>query len=452
MQRLPISGIPIDVEFVFIFSVALLSVLLFLLMFIVVLILWVRKIRHRVEKAIQAGTSEKKIFSPFINNAFAYSDVDMKEDETDFNQTLFEVNGSNTVAEGSENGPCSKITDSEGLVSSSGHEQGAQSCKVKIYKSLKNPTATDYAKLYEETLTKNACSEDAEDFIHNETDATNEQDYLVLIGGDAEQTAKKLQESQGKAQQSGNASKILNNNKVDGLVDDDTPQNEYENEYLAVIHSETTSALSEGAKNVMPQHEDESAYLVPIETLSTEKQQRRQEKDDERHSERKPKASGSLETDKRAQASAVARGGVQMAPYDGGKNSYEYVSSWVVKECRDNSQEAQYVNQEITVHTGDKGKMPSNENNDLEDHGKKVANSATTEIVQEQQNHATDEVYDVIRDGDNHGYTEVSASEATPEVIYQNQNDMEELSSTQNAAGVGSSDDGPIYANSIQQG
>ena len=397
MLRLPISGVLIDVDFVFMFSVALLTVLLFLLILIVVLILWIRKIRHRVEKAIQAGTLEKKMSSPFINNAFAYSDVELNEDETNFKQTSFEVNGSNTVAEGSGN-------DSEGLVFSSGHEQGAQSCKIKIYKSLKNPTATDYAKLYEETLTKNACSEGAEDFIHNETDVTDEQGYFVLTDEDAEQKAKKLQESQGKAQQSGNASKILNNNKVDRLVDDDTPQNEYENEYIAVIHSETTSGLSEGAKNVTPQHEDESAYLVPL------------------------------------------------PPYDGDKNSYEYVSSWVVKEWRDNSQVAQYINKESTVHTGDERKMPSNENNDLEDRGEKAANSATTENVEEQQNHATDEVYDVIRDEDSHGYLEVSHSVATLEAIYQNPEDIEELPSTQNAAGVGSSDDGPIYAYSIQQG
>ena len=99
----------------------------------------------------------------------------------------------------------------------------------------------------------------------NQADIMEKGDYLLLIGDD---NAQSTERHHVKPQHSGETSAIVMNNTVEGCTEAeaDASQYDYENEYLAVIHSESTS--SEHAKNVISPQENE--YLMPIETAATE--------------------------------------------------------------------------------------------------------------------------------------------------------------------------------------
>ena len=320
-RRRTFRTMPFDVavneDLVFKASIVLLSFLALLWMFIMIVILWLRKIQLRVDKAAKAIKSWKQDASswPHINSAFAYSAGDLNDNDTDFRQRSFEcleterehdilMNGLNK-----EPSDVSEVlvdeTDSATVFSSngqSGQEKNSETGQLKMRTGAQSPAGINYAKLREDSE-RTSCLDDEGDLIHgkhetivspqstsNQTDITDENEYLILIGGNKEQS----NEGHPAAQHKGEDSTVLKNN-IDGLMGVDASQNENENEYLAIIHTDEALVLPESTVNTMPRLEDESEYLIPMETVLAEKRHHRQEKDSEIHSEIKHKAKAVLE-------------------------------------------------------------------------------------------------------------------------------------------------------------
>ena len=311
-------NVAINEDLVFKASIVLLSFLALLWMFIMVVILWLRKIQLRVDKAAKVVKSWKQDAStwPHINNAFAYSAEDMNGNDTDFRQRSFEcletereheilINGLNKEPSGVSEVLIDE-TDSATVFSSNrqpGHEKNSETGQLKMSTVVQSPAGISYAKLREDSE-RTSCLDDEGDLIHgkhetivtqqstsNQTDITDENDYLILIGENKEQSG----EGHPEAQHKGKDSAVLKNNNIDRMMGVDASQNEIENEYLAIIHTDEALVLPESPMNTMPRLEDESEYLIPIETVLAEKRHHRQEKDSEIHSEIKHKAKAVLE-------------------------------------------------------------------------------------------------------------------------------------------------------------
>ena len=283
-------GVSVGEDLIFKVSLALLSFLSLLLMFILVVILWLKKIRRQVDKTTKALKLMANNSWPQMNNAYVYSAGDLNEDGTHLRQTSF---------------GCSEDQENEEILTNGSNAEPGEPCpesgQRKLYQSIKSPTNGNYAKLHEDSE-KTVCTAAAEDFVlknkntYSKPEAiiapqytleqtdTTDKDYVVMIGEDEGTSVKCLSDSA----HNGMNSHILENG-------DDASQNEYENEYLAVIHTDETSRLPvEVPKTKMPHQEDESEYLVPIET-PTLKGQRKQERKSDAHSERKHVTSGVLE-------------------------------------------------------------------------------------------------------------------------------------------------------------
>lgn len=303
-------NVAINEDLVFKASIVLLSFLALLWMFIMVVILWLRKIQLRVDKAAKVVKSWKQDAStwPHINNAFAYSAGDLNDNDTDFRQRSFEcletereheilMNGLNKEPSGVSEVLIDE-TDSATVFSSNGqssHEKNSETGQLKMCSAVQSPAGISYAKLREDSE-RTSCLDDEGDLFHGkhetivtqqststQTDITDEDDYLIFIGENKEQSG------------IGKDSAVLKNKTIDGMMGVDASQNENENEYLAIIHTDEALVLPESPVNTMPRLEDESEYLIPIETVLAEKRHHRQEKDSELHSEIKHKAKAVLE-------------------------------------------------------------------------------------------------------------------------------------------------------------
>lgn len=394
-----------DNDILFKCALGLLSSLSVLWLFILFITLWLCKIQRRVNKAMEAVSTGTILRMPQISPS-SYSDFAVNESDVDrtsvdagYAQERDLVNGSENLALASEDGPPEGLNS---FVGSPGDD--VTSVKRKIYKSLKCQTDACYAKLYEATPVP-----------------------------DAQNNIKKGKEKGIKGDQ-------------EEYVEMDTTQADYENEYLAVIASDTPSGVSHRAEMSKPRQGDDSEYLTPIDCVPGEKSR-------ENQTEGKNKST-SVSTSER-QDNVKATSSVK----DGAQLYYDYVNPRVLKESKgpQGSVAIPQVPLRANKNTEDEKRISCDEKeNDYlilisgeesESRGKdgddkdKLA-CATKAEPQKSRQSVSEEFYESIREGDNKSSLDKTVC-VKPEVIYQNQ--KRDLETTLN---VQYSDKTPFYENS----
>lgn len=386
-------------------ALGLLSILSVLWLFILFITLWLCKIQRRVNKAMEAVSTGTFLRMPQISPS-SYSDLPVNESDVDrtsvdagYAQERDLVNGSENLALASEDGPPEGLNS---FVGSPGDD--ATSVKRKIYKSLKCQTDASYAKLYEATPA---------------TDAQNN------IKKGKEKGIKDDQEE---------------------YVEMDTTQADYENEYLAVIASDTPSGVSHRAEMSKPRQGDDSEYLTPIDCVPGEKSRENQTEGENK--------STSVSTSGR-QDNVKATSSVK----DGAQLDYDYVNPRVLKESKgpQGSVAIPQLPLRANKNTEDEKRISCDEKeNDylilisreesesrLEDGDDKDKLACATKTEpQKNRNSVSEEFYESIREGDNKSSVDKTVC-VKPEVIYQNQ--KRDLETTLN---VQYSDKTPFYENS----
>lgn len=280
-------GISIDEHVLFKASLVLLCFLSLLLILILFLIVWLRKIQRRVVSltkntcSLPLVTSNKKAVNFKTKNSWknfvgaaAYGPLSFDGDgprsdlqqETSFDSSLAQgndgksVHGSNTQEESitsdiNDASNVQNVSDSSAAhhFTSNHPEQNINGGKLKKdYMSLKGATDHTYAK-----------------------PGADSSPIEPEMGCDERQNGKAFNEEQ----------------------KDDTHEDYHG--YLVVIHSDKSSALSEGTENEMPSHEDESLYLIPIESKPEENGHHKKEKEIGTNSEGKNNAGGASKNDDR---------------------------------------------------------------------------------------------------------------------------------------------------------
>lgn len=394
-----------DNDILFKCALGLLSSLSVLWLFILFITLWLCKIQRRVNKAMEAVSTGTILRMPQISPS-SYSDFAVNESDVDrtsvdagYAQERDLVNGSENLALASEDGPPEGLNS---FVGSPGDD--VTSVKRKIYKSLKCQTDACYAKLYEATPVP-----------------------------DAQNNIKKGKEKGIKGDQ-------------EEYVEMDTTQADYENEYLAVIASDTPSGVSHRAEMSKPRQGDDSEYLTPIDCVPGEKSR-------ENQTEGKNKST-SVSTSER-QDNVRATSSVK----DGAQLYYDYVNPRVLKESKgpQGSVAIPQVPLRANKNTEDEKRISCDEKeNDYlilisgeesqsrgkDDDDKDKLACATKAEPQKNRQSVSEEFYESIREGDNKSSLDKTVC-VKPEVIYQNQ--KRDLETTLN---VQYSDKTPFYENS----
>ena len=337
--------------------------------------------------------------SSYSDLAVNESDVDKTSVDAGYAQERDLVNGSENLALASEDGPPEGLNS---FVGSPGDD--ATSVKRKIYKSLKCQTDACYAKLYEATPV---------------TDAQN--------------NIKKGKEKGIKGDQ-------------EEYVEMDTTQADYENEYLAVIASDTPSGVSHRAEMSKPRQGDDSEYLTPIDCVPGEKSRGNQTEGENK--------SSSVSTSERQDNVKATR-----SVKDGAQLDYDYVNLRVLKESKgpqgsvaipqvplranNNTEDEKRIscdekeNDYLILISGEESESRGEDGDDKE----KMA-CATKAEPQKNRQSVSEEFYESIREGDNKSSLDKTVC-VKPEVIYQNQKrDLE------TALNVQYSDKTPFYENS----
>ena len=268
-------GISIDEHVLFKVSLALLCFLSLLLILISILAVWLRKIQRRVVSltintcSLPLVISNKRAANFKKRNSWknlvgvnAYGPLGFDGDgprsdlpqETSFDNSLAPVNdeksahGSNTEGEVDDNSAAHCSTSNHPELNTKGD------CKLeKDYMSLKNlKRAKDYT-------------------------------YAKPCASPRVKSKMRCDE-----RQNGRNEKQKDN------------AHEEDNEYLVVIHSEKSSALSEGTETEMPSNEDESLYLIPIDSKQEENGHHKMESKNGTEPEGKSNANGVSKDDERA--------------------------------------------------------------------------------------------------------------------------------------------------------
>lgn len=394
-----------DNDILFKCALGLLSSLSVLWLFILFITLWLCKIKRRVNKAMEDVSTGTILRMPQISPS-SYSDLAVNESDVDktsvdagYAQERDLVNGSENLALASEDGPPEGLNS---FVGSPGDD--ATSVKRKIYKSLKCQTDACYAKLYEATPV---------------TDAQN--------------NIKKGKEKGIKGDQ-------------EEYVEMDTTQADYENEYLAVIASDTPSGVSHRAEMSKPRQGDDSEYLTPIDCVPGEKSRGNQTEGENK--------STSVSTSERQDNVKATR-----SVKDGAQLDYDYVNLRVLKESKgpqgsvaipqvplranNNTEDEKRIscdekeNDYLILISGEESESRGEDGDDKE----KMA-CATKAEPQKNRQSVSEEFYESIREGDNKSSLDKTVC-VKPEVIYQNQ--KRDLETTLN---VQYSDKTPFYENS----
>lgn len=394
-----------DNDILFKCALGLLSSLSVLWLFILFITLWLCKIQRRVNKAMEAVSTGTFLRMPQISPS-SYSDFAVNESDVDrtsvdagYAQERDLVNGSENLALTSEDGPPEGLNS---FVGSPGDD--ATSVKRKIYKSLKCQTDACYAKLYEATPV---------------TDAQNN------IKKGKEKGIKDDQEE---------------------YVEMDTTQADYENEYLAVIASDTPSGVSHRAEMSKPRQGDDSEYLTPIDCVPGEKS-----RENQTEGENKSTSVSTSERQDNVRATSSVKDGAQLY--------YDYVNPRVLKESKGpqgsvaipqvplrankNTEDEKRIscdekeNDYLILISGEESESRGEDGDDKD----KLA-CATNAEPQKKRQSVSEEFYESIREGDNKSSVDKTVC-VKPEVIYQNQ--KRDLETTLN---VQYSDKTPFYENS----
>lgn len=332
-------GISIDENFVFQASVVLLCFFSSLLLLILFLIFWLRKIKHRVDNVSKNTCSLPLVISNkeapsdlnkinswnHFTGAAAYGPLGFDGDEprSDLQETSFV----SSVAQG-EDGKSDHGSKTQEKTTSSDIEDAAylqnvddssttqqSSCDHperhvtngklrKTYMSLKSAKDNTYAQ---------PCVDSSQvQFCQGESSVDGD---VTEMKGDRRQREKSSQEGQ----------------------KDRT--NEDDHGYLVVIHSDIST------ENEIPPHEDESLYLIPIKTESEEKRLHNEEKRAETHSDGRVKADGVYNKDG------------QVSPLDNlEEDKYGYLSSQQVGTLTTFGHNAHVVSDFQQTHPGEKMK------------------------------------------------------------------------------------------------
>ncbi|KAM7447326.1 hypothetical protein ABFA07_004348 [Porites harrisoni] len=394
-----------DNDILFKCALGLLSSLSALWLFILFITLWLCKIQRRVNKAMEAVSTGTFLRMPQISPS-SYSDLPVNESDVDrtsvdagYAQERDLVNGSENLALASEDGPPEGLNS---FVGSPGDD--ATSVKRKIYKSLKCQTDASYAKLYEATPA---------------TDAQNN------IKKGKEKGIKDDQEE---------------------YVEMDTTQADYENEYLAVIASDTPSGVSHRAEMFKPRQGDDSEYLTPIDCVPGEKS-----RENQTEGENKSTSVSTSERQDNVKATSSVKDGAQLY--------YDYVNPRVLKESKGpqgsvaipqvplrenkNTEDEKRIscdekeNDYLILISGEESESRGEDGDDKD----KLA-CATKAEPQKNRQSVSEEFYESIHEGDNKSSLDKTVC-VKPEVIYQNQ--KRDLETTLN---VQYSDKTPFYENS----
>ncbi|XP_020626332.1 uncharacterized protein LOC110063674 [Orbicella faveolata] len=476
-------GISIDEQVLFKASLVLLCFLSLLLILISILIVWLRKIQRQIigltkntcslPLVISAANFEETNSWKNLVGSAAYGPSSSDGDgprsdlpqETSFDSSLAPgndekpVHGSNTkegsIASDKNNGTnVQNVDDSLGAHHSTSNdsEQNIKGGKLKKdYMSLK-------------------C---AKDHTYAKPDADSSR-VESKMGCDERQNGKALNEEE----------------------NDDSHEDNHG--YLVVIHSDKSSALSEGTENESPPHEDESSYLIPIESKMEENGHHKMESKNETESEGKSKVNGVSKLDDRVSPlddlEEGKYGNLSSQPVGklttfGHNAAFQQTQPGVSKDVDEDDSgylivqhveggAAGKAGTNIPVGQFQAGGTSENDGPVNASHGddnsyeyiptkywsepvdnydsttgidKPVANSSAegnheyltvvheTEVDSKEQEYSTDQIYSVIHDSNNNNNAGVQS-----EVIYVNESVVQNL-------GVECLDDVPVYANNEAQ-
>ncbi|XP_068678055.1 uncharacterized protein [Montipora foliosa] len=270
-------------------------------------ILWLRKINLHVEKAVEIVNSPKRDNLEHKNKAFAYgcAKTDSYEDETDLRKASFKDKCK--ILMKPINGLGEKVLSSSDQFKA---ETFSENNERKVYCSIKDPTKIRCVAYRKADPGKTFLLTDSTEVIDGkhdatcEADITYENDYLVLIDETSDQSAVpcsgshfKESENQNtdeyteitdsqpeyvngyleiihsdKVQRKGTDLKFLDNNNTHDSIEIYDSQPKYENGFLEMTPSDKTHDLLASVEDERLPRQDDFGYLIPIETLPTEKQ------------------------------------------------------------------------------------------------------------------------------------------------------------------------------------
>lgn len=459
-EAILLFGFSIDGHVIFKASLFILCFLALLLTSILILIFWLRKIQCRVDGltkntcSLPLVISRKRAVNFERENSWkdllvsaAYGPLSTDRDghrsdlpeETSFGSSLAQgndgksVHGSNTQQE-AINSDKNEASNAENVDdSSAAHERMSNNSEQNI---KGDKLKRDYMSL-----------KGAKDHTYAKPSADSSQ---------VESELRCVERQNGKA---------LSEGKNDGTHLDD-------NGYLVVIHSDKSSALSEGTENEMSPHEDESSYLIPIDSKAEENGHHKMETINGTENEEKSKATtfehnaefqktqpgfskhrdeddyGYLIVQQVEANGAGGNAGTNnpvgqlqsegissqsdgtVNPGHGDENNYDYIQAKYWTKLVDNNDSKQQRN-----NAAGKGKPLTNSSAEDDHEYLNVVHEREANSSKEQEN-STDQIYSIIHDSNNNNNSGVQS-----EVLYVNQNSVQ-------CPGVEYSDDVPVYVNS----
>ena len=466
-------GISIDEHVLFKASLVLLCLLSLFLILISILIVWLRKIQRQIVyltkntcslHLVVSNFEEKNSWKNLVGSA-AYGPWSSDGDglrsnlpnETSFDSSLAQENEAKSV-HGSSN------TQDEAMAGDNNNASNVQ--------NIDDSSAAHYS-----------TSNDSE---QNTKGDKLKKDYMSLKGAtnhtyanpgaDASQMESKMGCDQ---RQNGKALKEEKNQ--------DTHEDDHG--YLVVIHSDKSSALSEGTEDETPPHEDESLYLIPIESKPEEDRHHKIETESDGKSMRngvsniddsvsplddleeyaypssqhvgklttfghtvefqqtQPGFTKDADVDdsgylivQHAECSASGKAGtsIPVGPFQAGGTSE---NDGLLNATHGDDNNYEYIPTKDWTELVDNsdsttGKAKPVTNSSGEDnHGYLTVGHETEVNSSKEEEHFTDQIYCIIHDGNNNNNAVVQS-----EVAYVNQNVVQNL-------GVDRSDDVPVYAN-----
>ena len=297
------------VSFLFLFSIIILAV-----------ILWLRKISLQVKNTVDYMDCRRKDNWTQENKAFgfAYSETGLNEGESNsMGTTSFEGKREAVDTQMNDLKPDANGVDRDEPVSSNEENETskqsfAQQNEINFYTSIKSPCKlksktfgeAETFRLTDAVDTENNKGTTAKFSSTDKTESTYENEYLLLIGNKYDETGGLHSEVQGdeKTERSNEIEdpqavyengylEVIHseertqikgtdeNDETDGPNEIDSSQPEYENGYLQVLHSDESHNSVESLGDVKSPQQDESGYLIPIESFSTELKTQEEEYD-----------------------------------------------------------------------------------------------------------------------------------------------------------------------------
>lgn len=293
-------GISIDEGFVFQASLVLLCFFSSLLLLVLFLIVWVRKIQHRVASISkntcslplvisnkEAANSNKRNSWNRFTGAVAYGPLGLDGDEprSDLQETSFV----SSVAQGEDG--------------KSVHASNTQEKTSKISSDIED--AAYLQNVDDNSTTQHSSCDHAERYVANRK---LRKMYMSLKSAKDNTYEKpcvdssKVQFCQGESSSDGDVTETKDDGRQRGKPAQEGQKdstNEDDHGYLVVIHSDKSTELPAGAENETPPREDESLYHIPMETESEEKRHQNEKKGAETHSDGKVKKDYVSKTDGR---------------------------------------------------------------------------------------------------------------------------------------------------------